>query len=168
MFLKPVCSHTGFKNMFSRLEKLVDSDFVQLFNLGRKWKYHWDLPVFKEFIGRKLYEEIQSEIDRANEIVPNRFKFESGASFWPGLQRKIVVLQDLQDYLYLQKQADDRPPNYICLGCGTDCYHDLIQTTQKDIQDLQREILLWIEIEFNTVCWITADLKVWIWITTKN
>jgi len=115
-----------------------------------------DCPIYKvfqkEFIGRKLYEEIQSEIDRANEIVPNRFKFESGASFWPGLQRKIVVLQDLQDYLYLQKQADDRPPNYICLGCGTDCYHDLIQTTQKDIQDLQREILLWIEIEFNTVC----------------
>ena len=91
------------------------------------------------------------EIDRANEIVPNRFKFESGASFWPGLKRKIVILQDCQEYLYLQKQAD-RPPNYICLGCGTDCHQDLIQTTQNDIQDFQREILLWIEIEFTAVC----------------
>ena len=125
------------------------------YNLGWKSKYHWDLPVFKEFIGRKLYEEIQLEINSDTEIVPNRFKFESRTSFLPWLQRKIVILQDFQEYLYWQKQAD-RPPNYICLDCGTNCHQDLIQNTQNEIQKFQRKILGLIEIEFNAVRWITA------------
>ena len=70
--------------------------------------------------------------------------------FLPLLQRKIVNLQDFQDHLYLQKLADaDRPPNYICLGCGTNCHQEFIQTTKNDIQDMQKEIMRLIEIEFN-------------------
>ena len=72
--------------------------------------------------------------------------------FLPLLQRKIVNLQDFQDHLYLQKLADaDRPPNYICLGCGTNCHQEFIQTTEKDIQDMEREIIRWIEIEFDRI-----------------
>ena len=77
----------------------------------------------------------------------NSFKVESRTLFLPGLLRKIVILHNIQENLYLQKLAD-RPPNYICLDCGTNCYQDLIQTTENAIQDFQREILSWIEIEF--------------------
>ena len=91
------------------------------------------------------------EIERANEILFNRFKVESRTLFLPGLQRKIVILQDFQEYLYWQKQAY-RPPNYICLDCGTNCHQDLVQNAQNKIQDFQRKILGWIEIEFNAVC----------------
>ena len=66
----------------------------------------------------------------------------------PELQRKIIILEDCQEYLYLQK-LEDRPSNYICLGCGTNCHQEFIQTTEKSIQDMQKEIMRWIEIEFN-------------------
>ena len=73
------------------------------------------------------------ELDR-DDIAPNRLKFENGAAFLAGLQFKIVILQDLQNELYLQKLSD-RPPNYICLACGTNCYQDLIQTTGKSFSE---------------------------------
>ena len=73
------------------------------------------------------------ELDR-DDIAPNRFKFENGAAFLAGLQFKIVILQDLQNELYLQKLSD-RPPNYICLACGTNCHQDLIQTTGKPFSE---------------------------------
>ena len=73
------------------------------------------------------------ELDR-DDIAPNRFKFENGAAFLAGLQFKIVILQDLQNELYLQKLSD-RPPNYICLVCDTNCHQDLIQTTGKPFSE---------------------------------
>ena len=89
------------------------------------------------------------EIERANEILFKRFKVVESRTGFPGLLRKIVILQDIQENLYLQKLTD-RPPNYICLDCGTNCYQDLIQTTENAIQDFQREILRLIEIEFES------------------
>ena len=105
-----------------------------------------DCPVYevfqKEFIGRQLAEEIQSEIDSAH---LNRFRYESESrkKFLPWLQRKIVILKDLQEHL--QEQED------IFLDWGINYDQDLFQSTLDDIQRCQRELLRGIEIEFNTV-----------------
>ena len=61
-------------NLYKR-EKLVDpgQQFHAIFTtLDGNENIIWDLPVSKEFIGRKTYEEIQMEIERANEFVVNR------------------------------------------------------------------------------------------------
>ena len=105
-----------------------------------------DCPVYevfqKEFIGRQLAEEIQSEIDSAH---LNRFRYESESrkKFLPWLQRKTVILKDLHEHL--QEQED------IFLDWGINYDQDLFQSTLDDIQRCQRELLRGIEIEFNTV-----------------
>ena len=108
-----------------------------------------DCPIYKvfqkEFIGRKLNEEIQLEIDRANEMVPYRFNLENQAKFLPWLQRKIMILKGFQDF-----QDGDSPTTQ-------DEKNEIQFTVFKRrgplcIQEAQREILRWIEIEFNAVC----------------
>ena len=107
-------------------------------------------PVYevfqKEFIGRQLAEEIQSEIFEDyphTSLHLNRFRLESRKKFLPWLQRKIVILKDLQENL--QEQED------IFLDWGISYDQDLFQSTLDDIQRCQRELLRGIEIEFNTV-----------------
>ena len=109
-----------------------------------------DCPVYevfqREFIGRQFAEEIQSEIFEdypQKSLHLNRFRFESRKSFLPWLQRKIVILKDLQEHL--QEQED------IFLEWGINYDQDLFQSTLDDIQRCQRELLRGIEIEFNTV-----------------
>jgi hypothetical protein len=105
-----------------------------------------DCPVYevfqKEFIGRQLAEEFQSEFDKAHF---NRFRYESEGrkTFLPWLQRKIVILKDLQEHL--QEQED------IFLNWGINHDQDLFQSPLDDIQRCQRELVRGIEIEFNNV-----------------
>ena len=74
-----------------------------------------DYKVFqKEFIGRKLAEEIQSEIDRA---FFERFRYPK--TFLPWLQGKIRLLSDFQESLKSQEEED-----YIIKGI--DCIQALV------------------------------------------
>ena len=105
-----------------------------------------DCPVYEvfqeELIGRQLAEEIQSEIDRAH-LNRFRYEFESRKKFLPWLQRKMVILKDLQEHL--EEQED------IFTTWGINYDQDLFQSTLDDIQLCQRELLRGIEIEFDTV-----------------
>ena len=105
-----------------------------------------DYKVFqKEFIGRKLAEEIQSEIDRADF---ERFRYPQ--TFLPWLQGKIRCLSYLQERLKSQEE-ENWGPNYICYDCGIDCHQALIQKKRDDIQVFKRELQHGIEKEFNSV-----------------
>ena len=105
-----------------------------------------DYKVFqREFIGSKLAEEIQTEIDQTH-TFRNRYRYPQSFSTW--LQSKVHNLCYYK-YLLRSQEEEDWPPNYICDDCGIDCHRGLIRKTRDNIQGFQKELQDGIEKEFN-------------------